>query len=118
MPAPFGSELEQAKIRFFNRITSGALVNVQEVLFEEVIRSKNNWYQTHVSSVCKKHVWKSAVTSPGLAVVTWQNSEQYLRDFRSFLRQQRDMLDRLIQRLRNAGLVTAEESAGLRPSSG
>lgn len=48
--------------------------------------------------------------------ITWQNTEQYLRDFRAFLRELQDMLDRLIQRLRNAGLVNAEESAGLRPT--
>jgi hypothetical protein len=58
----------------------------------------------------------SSVRSLVTGTITWQNSEQYLRDFRAFLRQQQDVLDGLIQRLRNAGLVNVEGSAGLRPT--
>jgi hypothetical protein len=57
-----------------------------------------------------------SVRSSVTRTITWRNNDLYQSDLRLLIRQQQNGLDRLIQRLMNAGLLGADEIATARPS--
>lgn len=56
------------------------------------------------------------VRSSMQTTIMWQNDQQYLRELRTLVDQQQSQFEKLGKKLMDAGVISAEERASLRPS--